>query len=93
MPQTANTFNSQYADWPSQAGPAAQLARLNLYLGDINNMAVHNEAGEGRRQSVDPRTLQHLMNERIRLEGEVAADGMADALFGDCAETVIFPQF
>ena len=90
---TVNTFNSSHADWASQTTDAAQLAELNLFIGDVSNAIVDNKSGEGRGQSVHANFMQHLLAERVRLEKNVrVAAGLASAFDGS-NETNLLPVF
>lgn len=64
-----------YSDWASQATAAAQLARLNLHIGELTDSVGREVDADGKRVSSQAvqALLDRMLSERARLEARAGS--------------------
>jgi hypothetical protein len=73
----AATVTWTYADWRSQATPAAQLERLKLHLQEVEGFMVESSS-KARTLKLSETLLPHLQAQLERLEAKIALSGMGN---------------
>lgn len=73
----AATVTWQYADWRSQATPAAQLERLKLHLQEVEGFMVESSS-KARSLKLSDTLLPHLQRELDRLESKINLSRMGN---------------
>lgn len=73
----AATVTWQYADWRSQATPAAQLERLKLHLQEVEGFMVESSS-KARTLKLSDTLLPHLQRELERLESKITMSRMGN---------------
>lgn len=73
----AATVTWTYADWRSQATPAAQLERLKLHMAEVEGFMVESSS-KARTLKLSDVLLPHLQKELERLESRIAMRAMGN---------------
>jgi hypothetical protein len=73
----AATVTWQYADWRSQATPAAQLERLKLHMAEVEGFMVESSS-KARTLKLSDVLLPHLQRELERLEARITMKSMGN---------------